>query len=143
VQTGKVKVLSVSDVHDCGTVINPLGLHGQVEGSAVMGIGEALYEQVLFEDGRQINDSLHEYLIPTVMEAPRVTSSVVESWEDAGPFGAKEVGEGALLPSIGALANAIYDAVGVRIKSLPITAEKVLQAIVEKETQEKGNVKNS
>jgi 4-hydroxybenzoyl-CoA reductase alpha subunit len=132
-ETGKVKVLNVTDVHDCGTVINPMGLHGQVEGSAVMGIGEALYEQVLFEGGRQINDSLHEYLIPTVMEAPEIKSTVVEGWEDAGPFGAKEVGEGALLPSIGAIANAIYDAVGVRIKDLPITAEKILKAIKDKE----------
>jgi 4-hydroxybenzoyl-CoA reductase subunit alpha len=131
--TGKVKVLNVTDVHDCGTVINPLALHGQVEGSAVMGIGEALYEQNLFENGIQINDSLHEYLIPTTMEAPEMKSLVVDAWEDAGPFGAKEVGEGALLPAIGALANAIYDAVGVRIRDLPITAEKILKAIKEKE----------
>jgi 4-hydroxybenzoyl-CoA reductase alpha subunit len=141
VKTGKVKVLKVTDVHDCGTVINPLGLHGQVEGSAVMGIGETLYEQVLFEDGAQINDSLHEYLIPTMMEAPDIKSSVVDGWEDAGPFGAKEVGEGALLPSTGAIANAIYDAVGVRVDSLPITAEKVLKAIKEKEEREKSGAK--
>lgn len=132
-ETGKVKVLNVTDVHDCGTVINPMALHGQVEGSAVMGIGEALYEQVLFEDGTQINDSLHEYLIPTMMEAPQMKSLVVDAWEDAGPFGAKEVGEGALLPSIGALANAIYDAVGVRVSDLPITAEKILKALKEKQ----------
>jgi 4-hydroxybenzoyl-CoA reductase alpha subunit len=132
-KTGKVKVLNVTDVHDCGTVINPMGLHGQVEGSAVMGIGEALYENALFKDGVQINDSLHEYLIPTTMEMPDMKSVVVDAWEDAGPFGAKEVGEGALLPAIGALANAIYDAVGVRVNDLPITAEKILNAIKEKE----------
>lgn len=132
-ETGKVKVLNVTDVHDSGTVVNPLAFHGQVEGSAVMGIGEALYEQSLFENGVQINDSLHEYLIPTTMEAPDINSLYVDAWEDAGPFGAKEVGEGALLPAIGALANAIYDAVGVRIKELPITAERVLNAIKEKE----------
>ncbi len=130
--TGKVKVHKVTDVHDCGTVVNPMALHGQVEGSVVMGMGEALYEQVLFKDGIQINDSLHEYLIPTMMEAPDIDSLVVDAWEDAGPFGAKEVGEGALLPSIGALANAIYDAVGVRIKELPITSERILEALKEK-----------
>jgi len=138
VETGKVKVLNVTDVHDSGTVINPTGFHGQVEGSAVMGVGETLYEQVLFEGGSQINDSLHEYLIPTVMETPEIRSLFVEGWEDAGPFGAKEVGEGALLPSPGAIANAIYDAVGVRITSLPITAEKVLKAIKEKEAEKRG-----
>lgn len=132
-ETGKVKVQRVTDVHDCGTVVNPMGLHGQVEGSAVMGIGEALLEQALFEDGVQINDSLHEYLVPTAMEAPEIDSLVVDAWEDAGPFGAKEVGEGALLPSIGAIANAICDAVGVRIKELPITSERILKALREKE----------
>jgi len=134
--TGKVKVVNVTDVHDCGTVINPLALHGQVEGSAVMGIGEGLYEQCLFESGKQINDTLHEYLVPTTMEAPEIRSLVVDAWEDAGPFGAKEVGEGALLPSIGAIANAIYDAVGVRIKDLPITSEKILKALKEKRQRE-------
>jgi 4-hydroxybenzoyl-CoA reductase alpha subunit len=131
-ETGKVTVHKVTDVHDCGTVINPMALHGQVEGSAVMGIGEGLYEQALFQDGAQINDSLHEYLIPTAMEAPEISSLVVDAWEDAGPFGAKEVGEGALLPSIGAIANAVYDAVGVRITELPITAERILDAIKKK-----------
>jgi CO/xanthine dehydrogenase Mo-binding subunit len=125
-------VHKVTDVHDCGTVINPMALHGQVEGSAVMGIGEGLYEQVLFQEGAQINDSLHEYLIPTAMEAPEISSLVVDAWEDAGPFGAKEVGEGALLPSIGAIANAVYDAIGVRITELPITAERILAALKEK-----------
>jgi 4-hydroxybenzoyl-CoA reductase subunit alpha len=138
-KTGKVKVHNVTDVHDSGTVVNPLGFHGQVEGSAVMGLGEALYEQNLFENGVQINDSLHEYLIPTAMEAPEINSQVVDAWEDAGPFGAKEVGEGALLPAMGAIANAIYDAVGVRIKELPITAERVLKAIKANQKEKSGS----
>jgi len=128
-ETGKVKVLKFTDVHDCGTVINPMVVHGQIEGATVMGIGEGLYEQVVFDKGDCVNPNLYEYLIPSIYEAPEFYSLFANSYENAGPFGAKEVGEGASLPVIPAIANAIYDAIGIRIKELPITAEKVLEEL--------------
>jgi 4-hydroxybenzoyl-CoA reductase subunit alpha len=126
-KTGKVKVIDVVDFHDSGTVINPTAYHGQVEGAIVMSLGETLMEKVIHEpDGSIRNPNLHEYLIPTICEAPTIFSGAVESYEPRGPFGAKEVGEGATLPVLGAIANAIRNATGVRITELPITPEKIL-----------------
>jgi CO/xanthine dehydrogenase Mo-binding subunit len=133
VETGKVRIVKFTDAHDSGTVINPLAFHGQVEGSIVMGTGEVLTEDVIFDDkGNILNANLHDYLIPTIADAPEIDSSAVPSYEPRGPYGAKEVGEGSMVPVLGSIANAIYDAVGVRITSLPITAEKVLKALQEK-----------
>jgi 4-hydroxybenzoyl-CoA reductase subunit alpha len=104
-----------------------------VHGAVVMSIGETMLEDVLFDEkGRIVNPNLHEYLIPTSMEAPRIRSDFVKSYEPRGPFGAKELGEGATLPVLGALANAVYDATGVRILELPITSEKILKGLKEK-----------
>ena len=129
-ETGKVRVSSFWDAHDCGTAINPMAVEGQVEGAIVMGMGETLLEQEEFDDrGRLLNADLHNYLMATSMDMPSIESSLVESFEPAGPFGAKEVGEGATLPVVGAIANAIADAIGARVFDLPITPEKVLQAI--------------
>jgi CO/xanthine dehydrogenase Mo-binding subunit len=95
---------------------------------------------VLFtEKGELRNPNLHEYLIPTSMEAPRIESGFVESYEPRGPFGAKELGEGATLPIMGALANAIHDATGVRITELPITPEKILRGLQEQRAREVGD----
>jgi 4-hydroxybenzoyl-CoA reductase subunit alpha len=128
--TGRVRLVDVVDFHDSGTVINPAAFHGQVEGAVVMSMGETLMEQVIHEpDGSIRNPNLHEYLIPTIGDAPRIFSAAVESYEPRGPFGAKEVGEGATLPVLGAIANAIRDATGVRVTELPITPEKVLAGI--------------
>ena len=128
-ETGKVRVVEFWDAHDCGTVVNPMALHGQVEGCLVMGIGEALFEEVVHRNGTIVNANLHDYLIPTAMDAPRVHSLIARSYDPGGPFGAKEVGEGASLPVMGAIANAVADAIGVRITDLPITPEKVLRAL--------------
>ena len=129
-ETGRVRVLDIVDFHDSGTVINPSAFHGQVEGAVVMSMGETLMEQVVHEpDGSIRNPNLHEYLIPTIGDAPRIYSAAVESYEPRGPFGAKEVGEGATLPVLGAIANAIRDATGVRVTELPITPEKILAGI--------------
>ncbi len=107
-----------------------MAVEGQVEGAVVMGLGETLLEQEEFDErGRLLNADLHNYLLATSMDMPIIDSSLVESFEPAGPFGAKEVGEGATLPVLGAIANAVADAIGVRIFDLPITPEKVLQAI--------------
>ncbi|MHC4942259.1 MAG: molybdopterin cofactor-binding domain-containing protein [Planctomycetota bacterium] len=132
-ETGKVQVLDCWDYHDSGQPINPSTCHGQVHGAVVMSIGETMLEDVLFDEkGRIVNPNLHEYLIPTSMEAPRIRSDFVKSYEPRGPFGAKELGEGATLPVLGALANAVYDATGVRILELPITSEKILKGLKEK-----------
>jgi len=132
-ETGQVMVTNVWDVHDCGTVINPNLLHAQVEGALFMGMGEAMYEQVVFDDkGRPLNANLGEYRVPTALDVPQVISELVDSYEPAGPWGVKEVGEGATLPTMGSYANAIYDAIGVRLYDLPLTPEKVWRAIHER-----------
>ncbi len=132
-KTGKVKVLNFWDAHDCGTAINPLAVEGQVEGAVVMGMSETLLEDQIFDhNGRHKNPDLHNYLIATAADMPEIHSTIVDSYEPAGPYGAKEVGEGATLPVLGAVANAIADAIGVYIKELPITPEKILKAIKER-----------
>ncbi|MEW6365882.1 MAG: molybdopterin-dependent oxidoreductase [Acidobacteriota bacterium] len=134
--TGRVTVDRMCAVHDSGTVINPLTFRGQVEGSLVMGMGEALMEEVLHSEGRLVNPTFHDYLIPTIADSFPIVSASVPIRDPNGPFGAKEVGEGTILPVMGAIANAIDDAVGVRIKSLPITAEKVLRAMTHRDTRD-------
>ena len=132
-ETGKVKVTNFWDAHDCGTAINPMAVEGQVEGAVVMGMSETLLEDEVFDStGKMRNPDLHNYLIATSADIPAIESSIVDSYEPAGPFGAKEVGEGATLPVLGAIANAVADAIGVRIFELPITPERVLNAIKSK-----------
>ena len=129
-ETGYVTVDRVTDFSDAGTVINPMTFHGQVEGSIVMGLGETLREDTIVgAGGRLANPNLHDYLIPTICETPEIRTRAVESFEPHGPFGAKEIGEGSLLPVSGAIANAIYDACGVRVTELPITPEKILRGL--------------
>lgn len=95
-----------------------------------MGLGEALFEEVKFDaQGRILNANLGEYKIPTCLDMPNVRSIIVESNEPNGPFGAKEVGEGAIMPTIPAILNAVYDAVGVRINELPLSPERVFKAL--------------
>jgi 4-hydroxybenzoyl-CoA reductase subunit alpha len=129
-ETGKVKVLNFWDAHDCGTAVNPLSVEGQAEGAVVMGMSEVLFENEVFDkNGKMLNADLHNYLIATSADMPAIDTRVVDSYEPNGPYGAKEVGEGATLPILGALANAIADAIGVRVFELPITPQKVLEAI--------------
>jgi len=136
-ETGEVNVLDVWDVHDCGTVINPALLEAQVHGALFMGLGESIWEEVKFDDkGRIANPNLSEYRIPTAMDMPVVHSALVDSYEPAGPWGVKEVGEGATLPTMGCFRNAIFDAMGVSINSLPLGFEKVWRAM--KEQREEG-----
>jgi len=129
-ETGYVTVDRFTDFSDAGTVINPVTFHGQVEGSIVMGLGEALLEDTqVGSAGQFTNPNLHDYLIPTIRETPEIRTAAVESYEPHGPFGAKEIGEGSLLPVLGAIANAVYDACGVRVTELPITPEKILAGL--------------
>jgi 4-hydroxybenzoyl-CoA reductase subunit alpha len=131
-KTGKVKVLKVAASHDCGKAINPMLVEGQIEGSVVGGMGQALYEEVITENGQVLNPSFLDYGIPTAMETPLITSVEVETNDPEGPFGAKESGEGIQVAPAPAIINAIYDAIGVRFKSLPVTPEKVLEALHKK-----------
>jgi 4-hydroxybenzoyl-CoA reductase subunit alpha len=129
-ETGQITVDRITDAHDCGRAINVTSVEGQMEGSVSMGLGEALFEEVKFDNkGRVINADLAEYKIPTMLDMPQVKTIIVESNEPNGPFGAKEVGEGAIMPTIPAILNAVYDAIGVRIHELPLTPERVYLAI--------------
>jgi 4-hydroxybenzoyl-CoA reductase subunit alpha len=132
-ETGQVTVDSMTDAHDCGFAINRTNVEGQMQGSLSMGLGEALFEEVKFDNrGRVINPTFGEYRIPTSLDMPNVNTIIIESDEPNGPFGAKEVGEGAIMPTIPAILNAIYDAAGVRISELPVTSERVFTALKEK-----------
>ncbi|QAT16498.1 xanthine dehydrogenase, molybdenum binding subunit [Candidatus Velamenicoccus archaeovorus] len=128
-KTGRVKVLKMYDVHDIGYPINPASVHGQIEGSIVMGLGYTLYEDLKFKEGRVVNPSFSKYRIPRSTEMIPIESVFIETNDPQGPFGAKGMGEASLLPTAAAIANAIYDAVGVQIKDLPITPQKVLAAL--------------
>ena len=132
-ETGKVKIEKFTDFHDCGTPINPQAVHGQVEGAVVMGSGETIMEEVLYDEkGNILNPNLHDYLMMTIKDVPEIFSGIVESYEPEGPYGAKEVGEGATLPVLAAVAHAIANATGVWVKELPITPEKILKALKKK-----------
>jgi CO/xanthine dehydrogenase Mo-binding subunit len=131
-ETGQVWVLSYAAASDCGTVINPIGAEGQVEGSLAQGLGYALIEGLRMEEGRPVNPNFSDYRIPSIRDMPPLQHTFAKSYEPTGPFGAKGLGELGMDPTAAVIANAIYDAVGVRIKSLPITPEKVLHALKEK-----------
>jgi 4-hydroxybenzoyl-CoA reductase alpha subunit len=131
-RTGWIRVERVHLAHDVGRCINPVLVVGQIEGSVYMGLGEALMEEQVFRGNRNgvhKNPSLLEYKSPTTMEMPDVVSYIIEDPDPNGPFGAKEVGQGPLLPIAPAVANAVHDAVGVRIDEVPITPEKILKAL--------------
>jgi 4-hydroxybenzoyl-CoA reductase subunit alpha len=130
--TGEVRVITLTAYHDCGFPLNSLIVEGQIDGNVSMGLGQALKEEVLLREGQVFNPSLLAYLTPTSLEIPRMQRGHVVTNEPKGPFGAKEVGEGAIAGVLAAVANAVYDATGARINSLPITAEKVSQALQEK-----------
>ncbi len=136
VETGKVHIHNYVSVVDCGTTINPKLAQGQVEGAIVQGIGMTLYEDARYSKrGRLIENSLMDYLMPTRLSVDKLTTEFADSYEDSGPFGAKSVGEIGIDTPPAAIANAIYNAVGVRITSLPITAEKIRTALREKGQQ--------
>ncbi len=129
-ETGDVEVIRIVASHDCGTPINPMLVEGQVEGGISMGVGFALQEEILFNaNGVQMNPNLTNYIMPTSLDMPEVEVDIVDNYDPSGPFGAKGVGEPTLVPTAACILNAIYDAVGVRITSLPATAEKVFNAI--------------
>jgi 4-hydroxybenzoyl-CoA reductase subunit alpha len=129
-ETGQVTVERITDAHDCGQAVNLTSVEAQMEGSVSMGLGEALFEEVKINDKGQVaNPSLGEYHLPTIMDMPQMKCIVVESNEPNGPYGAKEVGEGAIMPTIPAILNAIRDAVGVTLDETPLTPERVFMAL--------------
>jgi 4-hydroxybenzoyl-CoA reductase subunit alpha len=130
--TGKIKLLKMVTAHDCGTPINPMLVEGQLEGSVVGGMGQALYEDVIVEQGQVMNPSFLDYGFPTFMEMPEIEAIEVETDDPIGPFGAKEAGEGTQLSPAPAIVNAVYDAIGVDFMELPLTPEKILDALEKK-----------
>lgn len=129
-ETGQVDILRIVAVHDVGRAINPLIVEGQVEGSLHMGIGYALTEELsVGKDGQILNRSFVDYKIPTPSDLPEVHVALVETIDPIGPFGAKAVGEPGLVATAPAIANAVSNAIGVRIREIPITPEKVLGLI--------------
>jgi 4-hydroxybenzoyl-CoA reductase subunit alpha len=125
-ETGAIRVCDIWLAHDCGFALNPLAVEGQLEGSVHMGLGQFIGEQIQFEDGRITNASFLDYKMVLAPDVPNIHAIIVESGDPEGPFGAKECGEGALHPVLPALANAVYDAVGIRLRKLPATPDRVL-----------------
>jgi nicotinate dehydrogenase medium molybdopterin subunit len=132
-ETGVVAVTRLASATDAGKAINPLGVEGQIQGGAVMGLGYALYEQHQLVDGYAKTDSLAFYLVPTIMDVPEIDCLIVEVPEPSGPYGAKGVSEPATIPTTPAILNAIYDAVGVRVTETPATPERVFNLLREQE----------
>jgi len=134
--TGEVQVLGIWAAHDVGRAVNPQGVEGQIEGGIVQALGQGLMEDYKLDQGRTSTSGFAKYILPTSLDVPRITSVIIEDPDPIGPLGVKGIGEPAMVPTIPAIMNAIYDAVGVRITALPATPEKVRMAIREKEMQE-------
>jgi CO/xanthine dehydrogenase Mo-binding subunit len=128
-ETGKVRVLRLVCANDVGRAINPMAVEGQMEGGAQMGLGYALTEEAIVKDGRVLNPDFLDYRLFTSADMPEIESIIIETDDPQGPFGAKGVGEMGGTPTAAAIANAIYDAVGVRLTTLPMTPERVLKAL--------------
>lgn len=129
-ETGEVRVRQVTTAHNTGTIINPVSHQGQIDGGVVMGVGYARMEQlVLDEEGKVATANFGDYKIPTIQDIPYLKTAITQSNAGSGPYNSMSIGETAIMPTAAAIANAVEDAVGVRIKSLPITAEKVLEAL--------------
>jgi xanthine dehydrogenase molybdenum-binding subunit len=138
IETGEIKILRMVAVHDVGKVLNPQTLKGQMYGALAQGLGYTLYEQILTKNGKILNPDFRDYKIPTFKEMDfPIDLEFVETNDVAGPWGAKGVGESGLCPTAPAIANAIYNAVGIRVRDLPITPDKVLAALEEKRKQNK------
>ncbi len=140
--TGRVKLVNITTAHESGTVINPVGIEGQLEGAASMAAGYAICEDQPMDNGKILNPSLGvDYKMLRTLDMPDTDILEIDTYEPEGPFGAKEAGEGLTNPTAGAIGNAVYNAVGVRIKTLPITPEKVYNALQEKKAKGKGGKK--
>lgn len=130
--TGIIEVMNVYTALDVGKAINPQNVEGQIEGGTVQGLGMAVMEDQVIDKGITINADMTNYLVPSIQDIPKFESVLIENEDSGGPFGSKGVGEPTLIAASPAVANAVYDAIGVRIKELPITPEKILDALEEK-----------
>ena len=135
-ETGKMKLINVVTAHESGTVVNPIGITGQLEGAIMMAGGYALCEDQPMDQGKILNPSLADYKVIRSLDMPETKIIEVDTYEPEGPFGAKEAGEGLTNPTAGAIANAVRNAVGVTVTSLPITPEKIFRAMQEKKAKE-------
>jgi CO/xanthine dehydrogenase Mo-binding subunit len=131
-ETGEVDLLKFTTAHDTGTVINPIGHQGQINGAFMQGLGYAMMEELKVEDGRVTTLSFGEYKMPTIADIPRLETVLLESDHGAGPYSLRGIGEVPCVPVAAAIANAVEDAVGIRIRDLPVTAEKVYRALKER-----------
>ncbi len=130
--TGVVRVLGIWVAHDCGRALNPLAVEGQVQGAVWMGLGQALSEETQYHEGLPIRPNLLDYRIPTIVESPPIEVTLVESLDPLGPFGAKEASEGGLHSTPPAIAAAICDALGIRMRELPATPDRLLEAVIQR-----------
>src|SRR3990172_6842980 len=137
-ETGQVHVLRLVCANDVGRAINPMAVEGQIEGGAQMGLGYALTEELLIQDGRVLNPDLLDYRLFTAADMPAIETVIIETDDPGGPFGAKGVGEMGGTPTAAAIANAVYAAAGVRLTRLPMTPERVLQALQAESGREKA-----
>jgi CO/xanthine dehydrogenase Mo-binding subunit len=129
IETGQVNLLNYVAAHDVGRAVNPQTTEGQIQGGVAQGIGWTLMENMVTEKGRVLNPNFRDYVIPGPLDLSPIKPILVESIDPNGPFGAKGIGEPALNPTPAAIANAIYNAVGVRIMELPISPQKILRAM--------------
>jgi len=127
--TGQVQVLKVASAHDVGRALNPPAAEGQIHGGIHMGLGYALSEELLIQEGRVVNPQFMEYALLPASEMPEIVVELIETVDEAGPFGAKGLGEAGVIPVAAAVANAVKDAVGVRLTELPMTPERVFRAL--------------
>ena len=137
--TGEVQVLGIWAAHDVGRAINPNGVEGQIEGGIVQAVGQALMEDYKQQDGHTTTPGLAKYILPTSLDVPQVTSILIEDPDPLSPLGAKGIGEPAMVPTAPAIMNAIHDAIGIRITSLPATPETVLAALQRKRAGESSS----
>jgi xanthine dehydrogenase molybdenum-binding subunit len=128
-ETGVIKLVRVASAHDVGQALNPLAVTGQIQGGIMMGLGYAMTEELIFDGGKVINASFADYKIPTVRDIPAATPIIVEKAYDSEPYGAKGVGEMSVFGIAPAIANAVARATGIRIKDLPLSAEKLLKQL--------------
>ena len=128
-ETGEVQLIKMTVAHDLGRAINPLAVEGQIDGQVFSGMSQTLYEECATDDGQFLNPSRLEYKMPRAYEMPEVEYIIVESIDPYGPFGAKEVGEGPIVVTVGAIATAVSNAVGAYIPEIPMTPWKVLRVI--------------
>lgn len=140
-ETGEVRVLELVNAHDIGRAINPAAVEGQLEGGIQQGLGFVLSEEMYYDaKGRILNNSFTDYKMFGPSDMPRITTILVENPDPVGPFGAKSVGESGLVSPVGAVANAIFHAIGIQFTEAPITPEKVLKGILEKGVRDYGSI---